>query len=483
MDRMVRTAFVLVILLAVTQPLPGQAPDRDTPPALGPPPSLSLPPMQHFELSNGLRVVIMEKHGVPLVQVDLLVHSGTVSDPDGKVGLASLTASMLDEGAGEYSALELADAIDMLGADISVGSGIQTSWVDLHTPLAQLEDGLSIMSDIILRPTFSAEELGRQRQNRLTSILQWHDEPGVIADRLFSQTLFGASHPYGRSGFGDEEGLRAINAGDLRNFHATHFTPGNSHLIVVGDITPATVIPLLEDAFGQWRGDAPGSMRVSSVRQVSSRRVLLVDKPGAAQSEIRIGRVGVDRMTDDYYPLLVMNTVLGGSFASRLNQNLREEHGYTYGARSSFSYRKGAGPFTASAAVQTDVTDSALVEFMRELNAIVEPISPEELNRARNFVALRFPGRFQTVAGVANRISEFLEYGLPEGYFNGYVSGVLNVSIDETTRVAREYLDPDKMIIVVVGDRERIEAGIRALHLGPLEIISIEDVLGAPPQL
>ncbi|MFQ5551438.1 MAG: M16 family metallopeptidase, partial [Gemmatimonadales bacterium] len=217
--------------------------------------------------------------------------------------------------------------------------------------------------------------------------------------------------------------------------------------------------------------------------QVGGRRIYLVDKPGAAQSEIRIGRIGADRFTVDYYSLQVMNTILGGSFASRLNMNLREEHGYSYGARSSFSFRPTAGPFLASAAVQTDVTDSALVEFIRELNGILEPVSDEEIERGRNFVALRFPGRFQTVVGIANRLSELVTYNLPDDYFNRYIDNILAVTKDEVREVARDYLDSERMAIIVVGDRERILAGIEALQLGEIELFTIEDVLGPPPTI
>jgi len=206
-----------------------------------------------------------------------------------------------------------------------------------------------------------------------------------------------------------------------------------------------------------------------------------VDKPGAAQSEIRIGLVGVDRATPDYYALSVMNTILGGSFSSRLNQKLREEKQYTYGARSSFSFGMMPGPFTASAGVQTAVTDSALYEFMRELNGIREPVPEDELDRARNYVALRFPGAFQAVGQIANQLEDLYLYDLPLDYFNGYVQGVLGVTRDDVRRVARQYLVANRMAIVVVGDRSKVEAGIRALKLGDVTVKSIQDVLGPVP--
>ena len=208
-----------------------------------------------------------------------------------------------------------------------------------------------------------------------------------------------------------------------------------------------------------------------------------MDKPGAAQSEIRIGRIGVPRLTDDYYALVVMNTILGGSFTSRLNQNLREDKGYTYGAGSYFDFAQLAGPFQASSAVQTAVTDAALTEFMKELNGILEPVPAEELERAKNFVALRFPSRFQTVAGIAGQLTQLELYDLPDGYFNEYVERILGITQADVRRVAQKYIVPDQMAVIVVGDRATIEEGIRALELGPINNLTIEDVLGRTPEI
>lgn len=219
----------------------------------------------------------------------------------------------------------------------------------------------------------------------------------------------------------------------------------------------------------------------SQAKQVKKRQIYLVDRPEAAQSEIRIGRIGVPRLTENYYEILVMNTILGGSFASRLNQNLREEHGYSYGARSSFSFRPLAGPFIAGAAVQSAVTDKALVEFMKELNGILEPVTDQELTRAKNYVALRFPENFQTVSRIANQLTQMVTYNLPDDYFNNYVKRVLSVTKEDVQRVAKKYLDPEKVAIIVVGDQKKIEKGVRDLNLGQVNAMTIEDVLGKAP--
>jgi predicted Zn-dependent peptidase len=472
---------ILPALFLAAAPLSAQQPDRSAPPALGPAPSLSLPALQRLELSNGLRVVLMEKHDVPLVQANLVVRVGTVHDPAGAVGLADFTGAMLDEGAGELDALALADEIAFLGAELGVGVDEHTTRIALHTPLAKLDPALGLMADVALRPRFDPEELERQRRNRLTTLLQWHDEPRAVMQVLFPRVLFGEVHPYGHSDLGSEASIRAVSVDDMRAFHQRHFVPGNAVLIVVGDVTAAEVQPKLESAFGGWRGGNAPAVSVPAAPQVAGRQVYLVDKPGAAQSEVVVARIGVARSTEDYYALLVMNTILGGSFASRLNQKLREEKQYTYGARSSFLFRPAPGPFAASASVQTDVTDSSLVEFMNELRAIREPVTDEELTRARNFVALRFPGSFQSVAQIADRLEDLVVYGLPDDYFNQYVQRILAVTKADVQRVAEKYIDADNVAIMVVGDRERVEAGIRALNLGPVHLMSIQDVLGSPP--
>jgi predicted Zn-dependent peptidase len=216
---------------------------------------------------------------------------------------------------------------------------------------------------------------------------------------------------------------------------------------------------------------------------VEKRRIYLVDKPGAAQTEIRIGRIGVPRKTNDYYAISVMNTILGGSFTSRLNQNLREQHGYSYGAFSSFSFRPLPGPFIASAAVQTEVTDKALAEFIKELNRILKPVTDDELVRGKNYVALSFPSEFQNVGQIAGNLQELVIYDLPDDYFNNYTSRILAIDKKDVQRVAKKYIDPEKVAIILVGDRAKIEGGVRALNLGPIELLTIEQVLGKAPKV
>lgn len=476
---------VLLTLLMAASPLSlyAQKPDRAGPPELGAPPAVQVPPIQHLTLSNGLRVLLVEKHEVPLVQVNLRVMAGAVMDPTGKGGLASLTADMLDEGAGKRDALELADAIDFLGANLSTSAGMHTAVVNLNTPLNKLEQALPLMADIALRPTFPKTELNRLRNERLTTLIQWHDEARAIASVLFDRTLFGPDHPYGRPTLGNETSLKVMSTKDLKKFHRSYYRPNNAALIVVGDVTAESIQPLLEQAFGTWRQRKVSTPSWPETEQVSEGRIYLVDKPEAPQSEILIGRIGAPRKTEDYYPLVVMNTVLGGAFTSRLNQNLREEHGYTYGAGSGFGFRLLPGPFRAGSAVQTEVTDKAVDEFIKEFQGILEPIPEEELAKAKNYVALRFPQRFETVARTAGQLADLIIYDLPDDYFNSYTGDILGVTQEAAQRVAQKYIDPQGMAIIVVGDREKVEEGLKALDYGPAEVYSIQDVLGEVPTL
>jgi len=477
----VRGFFVLSALAAATLSAQ-QAPDRTKPPQPGPPAPLKLPAIQKQRLSNGLPVWIVETHEVPVAQINLVVHSGTANDPPGKFGVASLAAAMLEEGAGGRSALEIADAVDYLGADLGATSGIDSSAVRLHVPVARLADALPIMADVALRPTFPKDELERQRQQRLTAMLQGRDDAPTISSVAFSRVLYGKAHRYGTPQFGTAENVRTFTVDDLRGFYLSAFRPENATLIAVGDITADKALPLFEKSFGTWKAAAAAATeKLPAVEQPATRTIYLVDKPGAPQSQIRIGWIGVARSTPDYFPITVANTVLGGSFSSRLNNNLREVHGYSYGASSSFDMRGEPGPFFAAAGVQTDKTAEALKEFFIELEAILKPVPPDELARAKNYVALRFPSAFEATGDISRRLEDMLVYHLPDDYFSNYVQNIQAVSAADVQRVAQKYIQPGKLAVVVVGDLKSIEAGVRALNLGPVRMMTVDEVFGPKP--
>ena len=453
-------------------------PDRSKPPAIGPAPSLKLPAIQKQKLSNGLDVWIVEHHEVPLAQINLIVRSGSAADPIGKFGVGSLAAAMLDEGAGSRSALELADALEFLGANLSTTSSFDYSAVRMSVPVSKLGDALPLMSDVALRPAFPAAELDRLRKERLTSLLQARDNPGALIQIAFPRIVYGPTHRYGTSANGLPPAIEALTVADLQAFYGAHYRPDNATLLVVGDITPSAILPQLEKTFASWKaeGMAPLVAAVPNAPQLKSRQIYIVDKPEAAQSQVRIGWVGVPRSTPDYAALQVLNTILGGSFTSRLNDNLRERNGYAYGASSIFDTRLSAGPFFATAGVQSDKTAEALKEFFNELNGMLEPVPAEELNKAKNYVALGFPGEFETTGDLARKLEELVAYSLPDDTFSNFVASVSKVASADLQRLAARYIQPDKMAVVVVGDRKVIEGPIRQLNLGPVNFVSIDEL-------
>lgn len=445
-----------------------------TPPQPGPAPTLTLPAPERRALENGLEVIYVREADLPLVHATLMIPAGSTAEPGDIPGLANFTADMLDEGAGGRDALELAAALDLIGARLTTSAGIDAAYINLTVLSDRFSDALPLLADVTYRPDFPQPDLERLRQQRITALTAARDEPSAIAANAFTRLVFGEDHPYGRLATTETTGR--IDRDVLAEFHEAHYKPAGSTLILVGDVDPDEMHPELARVFADWTGRAPQPVAVSDAPLPADTRIYLIDKPGAAQSEIRIGHVGVARDHPDYYALTVLNTILGGSFTSRLNMNLRETHGYSYGARSSFAMRLGAGPFMASSAVFTAVTDSSVVQFFEELGRIRdEAVSQDDLERAKNYVALGLPRQFETVGGVAAQIADLQLYGLSMDYFNQYVPRLMAVTAEDVQRVAREYLRPDQAVVVVVGDREQVEAGLRALPFGPVEIRQTEE--------
>jgi len=453
--------------------------DRSKPPELGPPPRVALPPIVTRELPNGLKLLIVEHHELPLADFVLLVGSGSTTDPVSKTGVANLTATMLREGTTTRKSLDIADQIAYLGISLSPSSSWESSTLSLHTPIAQLDSALSLFADVALRPSFPADEFERLRKNRLTDLLRLRDQGPAIANLAFPAIIYGGVHPYGAATLGTEASVKSLSVADLQGYYQTNFKPNNSTLIIVGDVNPAQIEQKISALFGGWqRGDVPQPTYTDPPKAATT-TVYLIDKPGAAQSSFRIGSVGVPRSTKDYFALSVMNTILGGSFTSRLMQNLRETRGYTYGASSRFDMRRNAGPFLASAEIVAAKTDSALLEFMKELNAIRQSVPASELSRAKRFLQLQLPGNFETTQDIAFQLVPVALYGLPLDYYNNYVQNIEAITEADVARVAQQYINPGSLAVVIVGDRKSIEPGWKAINVGP---VVIRDISGQPIQ-
>jgi predicted Zn-dependent peptidase len=451
-------------------------------PKPGPVPTFTLPPVQRRTLSNGLEVLVVEHHELPIVNMNLVMKMGAAGDPSGQAGLASLTADMLDEGTKTRSSLDISDQLSSIGAFLGVNAGWDSTTANLTTLKRHLDRALEIYSDVITNPAFADKELSRLRDARMTGFRQRRDDPNSIANIVYSSLLYGASHPYGHPLTGSEESLPSVTGDAVRKFYETFYRPNNSTLVVVGDTTPDEIVPKLEAAFSKWeKGHVPAVDVTAAPVERDRTTIYVVDRPGSAQSVINVGHVGVPRSNPDYFPLVVMNTMLGGQFTSRINLNLREDKGYTYGARSAFDFRRGAGPFFANAPVVTSATKESVVELMKELRGIRGeiPVTPAELDYAKQAIIRGFPRTFETPGQIADRLETLVTYDLPDTYFNSYIERVQAVTLDDIKRVANRYLNPDRMAIVIVGDRKVIEQSLRSLNdLG--EHITFVDMEGRP---
>ena len=464
-------ATVALLTAALPDRLTAQVVDRTKPPALPPAPALKLPIVQTATLGNGLTLAVVEMHKVPVVDVEVMVDAGAARDPADAPGLATFTALMLQQGAGTRGALEVADEAAFLGAQLNTTASFDGAVASVHVPKRRLDAALDLLADVVMRPAFSDSEVNRQRELRGAQLVQQRDEPVAVANVAFPAIVFGPAHPYGHPLNGTDAAIAALARQRVVDFYRTYYRPDGARVLIVGDITLADARRLLAARFGAWErggGDMP-AFPTAGAPAPASRAVYLIDKPGAAQSVIRIGHVGPPRISPDWYALDVLNTILGGAFTSRLNQNLRETHGYTYGAFSQFAARRLSGAFVALASVVTAKTDSSLIEFLKELRRIRdEPVPAAELAKAKAYVTLGLPGDFETTGGAAARFRDLLVYGLPLDYYGQYIQRINAVTADDVQRVARRYIDPDHFDIVVVGDKSQIEAAIKALNEGPI---------------
>lgn len=473
---------LVAFTMAHLGPLSAQV-NRSQAPAPGAPVSLQLPREEMFKLSNGLEVYFIENKGLPLFDLRIELLTGWANEKPEQHGLAAFTADLLDEGAGNRTALQLAEELDFLAVNLGSFASAEYMSLSLSGPTAQLGSGMPLLADVLLRPTFSAAELARKQKEALVDLSQEHDQATVVARRAFSRWVAGENHPLGRRPGGTEATLKSFTPEAVKSWWSTYYRPENARVVaVVGGMGQAAFRALLEQYLGSWaRGTVPAPAPLPAMPLPKTRTIYLVDKPGAAQSVIMIGRPAQPAgATPAHYAADVMNTLLGGSFTSRLNSNLREEHGYSYGASSRMTRYQSQGTFLAQSSVQTDVTDKAVKEFLNEFNRI-GTFTPAELDKVRNYVALSYPSEFAGVSAQAEKLAERLRLNLPPDYNNTFTPSILAVQPAAVSQAAKTWVTPTQMVIVVVGDREKTEAGLKALKLGTVNVVKITDVLGPVP--
>jgi zinc protease len=439
-------------------------------PQPGPPRPYNFPPFERARLSNGARLLVAEINKLPIVSVTVVINAGAESDPPGKEGLAQLTARGLVEGTRSSSSLEIAGRIEKLGGVIDSDAGWDSARINLTCLSRHLDESLGVLGEILTTASFPEREVERLREERLAEIEQIRSEPRGLAEEAFVQFVYAPDARYSIPPGGSQESVAAITRDDVVRHHADQYTPGNASIVIAGDVSVSRATVAIERALRSWSGSVAERVDTRVAPATGGTRALLVVKEGAAQSELRIGHVGLPRSHPDYFPFSIMNAALGGVFSSRINLNLRERHGYTYGAHSIIDWRKAAGPFVVSTAVGTDVTADAAREVLGELDRIREgEITADELSLVTSYLQGVFPIRYESTGAIAGALANLVTYDLPDSYYDTYRDRVAAVTTADVLRAAREHIRPEELRVVVVGDaslRERLEE----MQIGAVEV-------------
>ena len=485
-------------------------------PAPGAPRPYHFPKFERRALANGVRIVVAPVHKLPLVTAIALVDAGAALDPEGREGLAQLTARALTEGTASSPGEALTDRVERLGTSLEASADWDTALVQLTVASSRLAEAVRLLGEVLREPAFAEREVGRLRAERLAELLALKTEPRGLADEMFDRFTYAPSARYARPEGGSEASVSALGRAEVAHFYGEHYQPSRTTIVIAGDVTADEAERVVAAAFGDWRErdataataaagaaarGAPPQREVAkhavtarhpsdAARTASppppavdtparlTRAVHLVANADAPQSELRIGHVGVPRLHPDYFAIVVMNAILGGLFSSRVNLNLREAHAYTYGAHSAYDWRRAAGPFVVSSAVKSDVTDAAAREVLFEIDRLrAEPVSADELSLATSYLDGVFPIRYETTAAIAVALANLVLYGMPDDYFDRYREHIRALTADDVLRAARDHLHPDRLQVVVVGDPATVRAPLEALGIGPL---AAYDADGAP---
>ena len=460
---------------------------RKQAPTPGPDVVFAPPQIQEFALSNKIRVLLVERHELPIVAVQL---SSTLGADHGQPGVGAFAGALMLAGTKTRTALDISDSFRALGGSYGGWVDYDGSHLSVQVLSSKVGDGLALLSDVAEHPTFPKEEVERERSRRLTSLAQERDSPQRLLGNVVAASLYPANHPYAMPLLGNEEIVKKVSAADLARFHGATMQPDHVTIAIAGDITKAQAQAELEKAFGSWkgaagRGKSPVEQKDDEVAKLRDAclvsatcgglakdvRVVIVDRPNSSQSNVSVAHVGEPRLTKDYDALLVMNTILGGQFSSRLNMNLREAHAYTYGAGSGFDYRHGPGPFRAGGAIVREATAPAVKEILSEIDRMRrEPPTDEELENAKSSLIKSLPARFETAGETAGTMASMAVYGLPLDEFATRPARIAKVTKEDVLRVAKAHLVPERFRVVIVGEASKIKADLDALKLGTVEV-------------
>ena len=435
------------------------------------------PPFTRRQLANGVEIIIASVPRLPLVSIRVVVDAGAATESSQLAGVATLTARALAEGTTRLAAAGLADAFERLGGSLTSFA----TWDDVTVTTSVLRDRfpavLELLGEVLMTPAFQDREIDRLRAERLAELLELRAEPRGLADEMFESMVYAPTSRFSLPEGGSTKTVASLNRDRIREFYDERFQPGGTTVIVVGDLTTDHIIDRVGGVFGGWGGKTPAMTPRIALRSREHTAISVVCRPGAPQTELRAGHVGLPRRHPDYYAVVVMNTMLGGAFNSRLNLNLREQHAFTYGASSSFDWRRDAGPFAVSTAVETDVTGASVSEITRELTRIrEEPPTAEELTHIISYLDGIFPIRFETTEAIAAALASLKVFGLPEDYYDTYRSRIRAVSSSDIETVARDHVHPEQLQIVAVGDHERIGPQLESLNMGPVRYYDADGV-------
>jgi zinc protease len=449
--------------------------DRFELPGVGAASSIVFPAMRRHALANGTRVWSIPHAGVPVVTITVVLDGGIAADPPDRHGLASLVGALVTEGAGGRDAIAMADAVARIGGHLAVESGADVTTVTMTTLAAQFEKGLDLVADVVRRPMFLAPDFDRARDLRRSRLIQASRSPATIADRAILAAIFGA-HPYGHGAFGTTRSLEAMSLDQLHEHWAANWGPARATILVSGDVAAMRVEAAAANAFGDWTTDARPAAGFAAPGPNTERRILVVDRPGAPQSELRVGHHGPPRRTPDYHALLTLNALLGGQFTSRLNRNLRETRAITYGVRSAFDMRRVGGLFSCDTSVQADATADAVSEILRECREVSaeRSIENDEVVRAKASLTRGYVRHFETASHLVRAMVQLVTHGLEPDVFDRFVPEVEALDAATLTRVARSALVPDQAAVVVVGDVDRVGASLEALDKREVVPIAVE---------